>query len=52
MRTVGEELRKPGLGVGDGIGARNSERRKAVLARYLRQRSLERGRIGQKSRSA
>jgi hypothetical protein len=31
--AFGEELLKPGLGFGDGIGARNSEGRKALVAR-------------------
>jgi hypothetical protein len=50
--ALGEELLKPRLGFRNGIRACNAETRKAVVARDCGQRSPERGRIGQKSRSA
>jgi hypothetical protein len=50
--AFGEELLKPALGFRNGVRACNAETRKAVFARDRGKRSPERGRIGQKSRSA
>jgi hypothetical protein len=52
MRALAEELRQPGLGVADSIRARNARNIESLRVRGGDQRSLEFGRIGQKSRSA
>jgi hypothetical protein len=52
MMSVGEECRERIAGMPDRIGPRHRDGVEAERARFVDQRRLERGRIGQKSRSA
>src|SRR5262249_9156916 len=52
LRAVGQEGFEASLGVRRGVGMRDAEHVEAVCTRFPRERSLERGRLRQKSRSA